>query len=183
MKRRYIALLAGAGLLASGGVFGHYLTRPTISVSAVRIKVHPLPPAAAPASVEPDSIHAHVATAAPSASPVAAAAPRRPAVGPEPAAHARLDPARVPVLNARDWLDHLDGPLTDQQRADLDRVFKTVASMQSRIDQHDDPAERAELQDKLIYQLVVRLRAVLGDARIHDQALALSENKPRIRYE
>jgi hypothetical protein len=72
--------------------------------------------------------------------------------------------------------------LTEQQRGDLVHVLRQLATMQARIDLHEDPDEREEMQDKLIHQLVIRLRLILGEEGARGPAVALVEKKPRIVY-
>jgi hypothetical protein len=112
-----------------------------------------------------------VSSARPTAPPTAAGTPGRTAAGAEP-------------LDAATFIAGLDrdNHLTQQQRDDLVRLLREAATMQARIDLDDDPDDREEMQGKLIHQLVVRLRFILGEEGAKGPALALVEKKPRIVY-
>jgi hypothetical protein len=72
--------------------------------------------------------------------------------------------------------------LTDQQRTDLARALRQLAAMQARLDLHDDPDERGEMQEKLAHQLIVRLRRILGEDKARSIAAVIAEKQPRILY-
>jgi len=95
-------------------------------------------------------------------------------------------PDRAPDLfDGNQLVDRLTaaGQLTNTQRKDLQEVLKTVADMQFEILRFDDPARRAELQEKLIYQLVLRLRLVLGEEQSKPIAEVLSAKNPQVVYD
>jgi hypothetical protein len=93
-----------------------------------------------------------------------------------------LFPAGMPSLEGSQFVADLDRDLhlTAQQHSDMVRVLHHVAAMQERIDRHEDPDERRDMQEKLVHQLVIRLRVILGDERGASMALALIEKQPRI---
>ncbi len=187
MKKRYVIPIAGACALAWVGIGRKYLHSP-VAVVDVRVK--------AINAHTPTPTHDSIATTdrlperATAADPRNAIAPSlNPSVQPSAvqaeAVQEALSPAEATVFDARRFVDDIDRqkPLTEQQREDLARILKHVGMMQARIDQHADADERRKLQAKLVYQLIVRLRMILGEDAIKEVALALTDKVTRIQYE
>jgi hypothetical protein len=181
MKKRYIIPIAGACALAAVGTWRKYV-HPPVTVVNVRVKsLHAEP------SVHVDEAAVTQRIPAPRQGPID--------TGANPVVQADIvqaetvpqlaPPAEPAVFDGQQFVDDIDRKLrlTDAQRGDLSRILKHVGAMQARIDQHVDADERRKLQSKLVYQLIVRLRMILGEDATRDVAVSLTEKAPRIRYE
>jgi hypothetical protein len=107
---------------------------------------------------------------------------------------ARPEPAAAPaggagdpteVFDCNEMVSRLqqDGALDEARRKDLKQVLTTIAETQEEITRFSDPATRASMQEKLIHQLVIRLRLVLGDERSAPIAALLTQKRPYVVFD
>jgi hypothetical protein len=161
MRPHFVIAIAMVAAAAAAAGAWWLLSRAPTKVSVLSVHTRRPPSSARPAA---------------SSAPVSSAAPSEPGSAARPKADALDGAAFVTDL------DH-DVHLTEPQRADLVRVLREMAAMQAHVDRYEDESEREQMQGKLIEQLIVRLRLVVGEEGAKGPARALRERKPRIGYE
>jgi hypothetical protein len=174
MKVRNVVVIPIIAVVGVGATLAirHRLTHPP-----TRMQV-----ALAQATPEQREAMAAVATRMKSLPRLDIAAKPAPAAVPSPAGGA-ADPTEVFDCNEMVSRLQQDGALDEARRKDLKQVLTTIAETQEEITRFSDPATRAEMQEKLIHQLVIRLRLVLGDERSAPIAALLTQKRPYVVFD
>jgi hypothetical protein len=183
MKRSIIVAGCAIFLAAGAGVAWHVEERaraelhsklidgrPRIEIKNIRAKRR---------AVEGDGARARVAAHSDEGRPIGVAAADRAPAAPNAVAE------EVRTLDGEQYLRDLESAvkLTQEERDHLAVVLRDIDHMQRQIDKKSDSVRRAELQYKLVQQLVVRLRLVLGEQRARTAAAELERDNPRIVFD
>ena len=173
MKVRNVVVIS---VIAVVGVGATLALRHRLSHPPTRMQV-----ALAQATPEQKEAWAAVARRLKSLPRLDVAAPPNPAAAPAPAGAA--DPTEV--FDCNEMVSRLQqvGALDEARRKDLKQVLTTIAEAQEEITRFSDPATRADMQEKLIHQLVIRLRLVLGDERSAPIAALLTQKRPYVVFD
>ena len=90
-----------------------------------------------------------------------------------------------PTVKSNQYLNELErvAKLTATEREQLSAILRDAADMQRRIDKKTDPERREQLQYKLVQQMIMRLRMVLGEERAKTATAELGPGNPRIEFD